>query len=351
MRLTSLGSTAVGKYKVGFRQGHLHDPARQNWSGDGPRPIRCSTWYPAVSNAVEQSIAVPPSNPLFLMGIVARDAMINQECERFPVVLLSHGTGGTAASLGWIAQALASIGYVVIGVDHHGNTASEPYRAEGFLCWWERSRDLSVVLDLLSNEDAFAGRLDTSRVACLGFSLGGYTVLSILGAITEMARFGEWAGSSQLGRGPREFPDLGSWIEPLLRDSMVFRSSWERQSVSYVDQRVVTAVALAPAPTVRAFTPDSLAGVEVPVTLMVGEADREAPMAPCAVWLNDRLPNSKLHSLGRDVGHYTLLCAGTEEGRRLEPEICIDAPGVNRQHVHQQAIQIALAAIGRDLPA
>lgn len=196
----------MGEFKVGFRVGHAYDPTRQNWSNTGPRPIRWSAWYPAVRDAVEKSRAVPPSNPLFLMGTVAYDAAINEECERFPVVLLSHGTGGTATSLGWMAQALAAAGYVVIGVDHHGNTASELYRAEGFLCWWERPRDLSVALDLLASKGIFAGQLDTSRVACLGVSLRGYTVLSILGAITEMDRFGEWAGSSQLGRGPREFP-------------------------------------------------------------------------------------------------------------------------------------------------
>ncbi|MBB3999869.1 hypothetical protein [Aureimonas pseudogalii] len=166
-----------------------------------------------------------------------------------------------------------------------------------------------------------------------------------------MDRFGRWAGSTQLGRGPREFPDLGDRIEPLRRDSAVFRSSWERQSASCLDPRVVVAVALAPAPTVRAFTPKSLAGITVPVTLMVGEDDREAPMAPCAAWLNEQLPKSELHSLGRDVGHYTLLCGGTREGRDREPEIWIDAPGVDRQAVHRRAVGLALAAIMADLPA
>lgn len=63
------------------------------------------------------------------------DAALDDQTSCFPVVLLSHGTGGTAASLGWLAHGLAAAGYVVLGVDHHGNTASEPYRAEGFLSW------------------------------------------------------------------------------------------------------------------------------------------------------------------------------------------------------------------------
>ncbi|MFC0190758.1 hypothetical protein [Aureimonas pseudogalii] len=87
------------------------------------------------------------------------------------------------------------------------------------------------------------------------------------------------------------------------------------------------------------------------MTLMAGEADQEAPMAPCAAWLNGQLPKSELHSLGRDVGHYTLLCGGTREGRECEPEIWIDAPTVDRRDVHRRAVGIALAAIGADHPA
>jgi hypothetical protein len=106
---------------------------------------------------------------------------------------------------------------------------------------------------------------------------------------------------------------------------VTFRASWERQSASNLDRRIGIAVALAPAPTVRAVIPDSLAAITTPVTIMVGEADR----------------NSQLHFLGHDVGHYTLLCVGTEEGRRLEPEICIDGSGIDRHAVHEIAIRIA----------
>lgn len=338
-------------FKVGFREGCVFDRSRQNWSNDGPRPIQWSAWYPAVPEAVEQVIAVPRKSPLFVMGRAAPDAEIHSDGERLPVVLLSHGTGGTASSLGWIAEALARIGHVVIGVNHHGNTASEPYRAEGFLCWWERPRDLSVAFDLLASEGAFADRLDTDHVACVGFSLGGYTALSLLGAITETHRFGEWARSARLEGGPREFPDLADRVEPLLRDSAAFRSSWERQSVSYWDRRMAAAIVLAPAPPVRALAPDSLAGILVPVTLMVGEADLEAPMNECARWLNERLPTSELHSLGHDVGHYTLLCTGTEKGRELESDIFIDAPSVDRQAVHQRAVRIAVKAVRSTPPS
>lgn len=337
------------RYRVGFLRGLLYDQNRPNWEGDGFRPLRWSAWYPAAEDAVEETVLLPPERPLFIMGTVAPDAELTKQGELLPVILLSHGTGGTAVSLGWLAQALAAAGCVVIGVNHHGNTASEPYKAEGFLCWWERSPDLSVALDKLSREGPFAGRLDLERVACAGFSLGGYTALSLAGAITDMEQFRTWAGATPFRNGPREFPDLGECVEPLLRQSAVFQAAWERQAASFADPRIGAVAALAPAPPIRAFTQRSLAVLGPPVTILAGGADREAPADLCAEWLHHHLPGSCLHRLGRDVGHYTLLPEATEEGRRLAPELSVDAPGVGRSAVHRHSAAIVLAAFREPL--
>ena len=42
-----------------------------------------------------------------------------------PLVLLSHGTGGSAVMLAWLGETLARAGYVVAAINHHGNTATE----------------------------------------------------------------------------------------------------------------------------------------------------------------------------------------------------------------------------------
>ena len=331
-------------FRVGFRQGAITDPARSDWSGDGARPIRWSAWYPAAECALPARMPAEPA--LFVTEPVAPDAPLNDERAAFPVVLMSHGTGGTAAELAWLAHRLAGAGFIVIGVDHHGNTASEALRPEGFLCWWERAGDLSVILDRLAEDAFFAGRLDMARVSALGFSLGGHTVLALAGAITEVARFHDWAAATGAGIGPRALPDLAAHIARLMRDSPVFRSSWERQSVSYRDPRMKAVVALAPAPPVRAFTPDSLAAVTVPVSLMVGEADHDAPAEVGAAWLYRHLPHGRLDLLGPDVGHLTLLNEGTEAGRASDPDRYIDAPGVDRRAVHDRVLRITLKALG-----
>lgn len=331
-------------FKVGFREGEASDPQRRNWSDDGPRPSRWSAWYPARNDAVEHVVTIPTASPLFVMGSVAREAPLSTDQERFPVVLLSHGTGGTASSLGWLAQHLASAGFLVIGADHHGNTASEPYRPEGFLCWWERPRDLSVILDQLMQTGPFAGRMDLERVSAAGFSLGGYTVMSLAGAITDMSHYREWAGESRFARGPREFPDVVDHIEGLLDQNPIFKASWESQTASNYDARIKSFIALAPAPT-RALTLQSLQDIHAPVTIIVGEGDTEAPADLFSVWMHEQLPRSSLHLLGRDVGHYTFLCECTEAGKDNEPALCQDQSGINRASVHEMAAGIALSAL------
>ncbi|MEM7643826.1 MAG: hypothetical protein AAF366_15030, partial [Pseudomonadota bacterium] len=131
--------------------------------------------------------STPPSG-VFDPGDVTLDAPLAPGGP-FPVTLLSHGTGGTAESLGWLARALSKAGHVVPGANQHGNTGLEPYRPEGFLCWWERAPDLSILLTRLGESDVFVGHLDMGRVSAVGFSLGGYTALALVGERTSFAAF------------------------------------------------------------------------------------------------------------------------------------------------------------------
>ena len=269
------------------------------------------------------------------MGPVAENAALSSAQNQWPVVLLSHGTGGSAQGLCWLGTHLAAKGFVVIGVSHHGNTAVEPYLPEGFLCWWERARDLTVILDLLSKHGPFAYCLDLNNVFAAGFSLGGCTVLQLAGAVTSLKLFEDWLIT--LGEphdGPREFPDLASRIPELRAKSMQYRQSVERHSDSYFDPRIKAVVALAPAPPVRSFTPESVAKIVVPMTIIVGQNDVEAPHKQCALWLKENNPSFQIELLGSDVGHHIFLPVATDIGKALEPDICCDPVGVDRVAIH-----------------
>ncbi|MCZ4279814.1 hypothetical protein O4H49_03430 [Kiloniella laminariae] len=312
-------------YSVAFREGLEVDPAREHWREAATRPLIWAAWYPSDDGH-------DPSH----------------QQDRFPVILLSHGTGGLAQSLSWLASGLASQGYICLAVSHHGNTCVEPYMAEGFICWWERARDLSVLLDRLGAKAPFSGRLDLTRVSAVGFSLGGYSVLSLLGARTRYDLFRDWLASRKIpDSGPREFPDLALSLPRLQETSEKFRQSMDRQNLSYKDGRITAAVALAPPPPVRAFEPDSLKSITVPVGILVGQNDREAPHLDCACWLKQQNPAMELQLLGKTVGHYVFLPEGTASDKAREPELFYDPEGINRKEIHKQATDFVLKIIAR----
>ena len=323
-------------YACGFTEGMLSDPSRLNWDGDGPRPVPWAAWYPVDSDAVVREYLIgEPDSPLFTMGDVAVDAQISPESQTWPLVLLSHGTGGSAQGLGWLGRSLATRGYLCLGVSHHGNSAIEPYRAEGFLCWWERAADLSFALEQVNGLERIGGRANPDLTYVVGFSLGGYTALALAGAITSVERFEDWLTANQIsGGGPKEFPDLSEHVPALLASSEQFRLSQSRGRADYGNPRLKAFVTLAPAPPVRAFEPDSVAAIDKPTLIIAGEADMEAPFEHCASWLKQRNPRFDLRSLGPEVGHYVFLCEATAHGKRVAPDICQDPATIVRKDIH-----------------
>ncbi len=323
---------------VGFRQGRFEDSARPNWDGSGPRPLSWAAWYPASEDASERALfGSPSSEPWFSIGPAARDAPVHPARPRYPVVLLSHGTGGTVMHLEWLARDLARRGFIAIGVDHHGNTTSEPYRAEGFLCWWERARDLTVLLNSIEASGAFAGHVDMGKIFVAGYSLGGCTAAALLGAVTETSRFQPSATGKDTG-GPREFPGLADHLPGLLARSAIFRESWARMRDDYRDARIKAALLLAPGRSVLGFSETSLAAIETPARIVVGGSDF---VRPGAIWLHERWRTSTLDPLATAAGHYVFLSEPTEAGRVADPDCCIDAPGIDRGSVHRHVAALA----------
>ncbi len=326
---------------VGYRVGIEHDLSRTNWQGDAARPLAWSAWYPCPHDAS----AFRLSGQFFDLGDVRKNADL-AEGRKLPVVLMSHGTGGSPEGMGWLARELAEAGLVVIGAHHHGNTANEPYLPEGFLCWWERAADLSLLLTALEKDGPFAGRLDLERVSAVGFSLGAHTVLALTGAITSMERYSEWATNFPAFQGgPREMPDAATHVPRLLQTSQPFRVSWTRQSDSFFDARIRMAIALAPPPPIRAFDPATVAAIEMPVTLITGEADKEAPSRECADWLMQTNIHFGRISVGTNVGHYMFLGLAGQLSGDDDEVLFRDEPGVSRSSVHQQVAEAIVAAI------
>ncbi len=109
-----------------------------------------------------------------------------------PIILLSHGHGNSwyLSSLngyGPLANFWAAHGFVVIQPTHLDSRVLGLRDApEGPLFWRSRVEDMRRILDQLDLIEAsvplLSGRLDRSRIAAAGHSLGGHTTSMLLGA-------------------------------------------------------------------------------------------------------------------------------------------------------------------------
>ena len=318
-------------FRVGLRRLFFEDAHRSNWDKTGPRPLLTDVWYPAAETAVESDVFIgTPAMPFFNAGRAARDA--DMASATFPLILMSHGTGGMSLQLGWLASQLASEGYIAAAVNHHGNNALEPYRAEGFLRYWERPRDLTAVLDRLLVDHDFGARINPNQIGAAGFSFGGYTVLAVAGAVTKIKLLLEAFEKSG--------SDISTIIPPEFPDPVAFRDELESitqhlsvADASYRDERVKCVFAIAPV-LGEAFPPEGLSCVKIPVKMVVGEADQMAPATPNASYFAKYIRGAEL-SILESVSHYTFLAEATEAGKRELPLFCLDPPGVNRASTHR----------------
>lgn len=317
----------------------LVDESRRAWSDVGPRPVTVQVWYPSNEGEPVDVKLGPPDAPLFVAGrFVAGAALATGR--RYPLVLLSHGTGGSALQHAWLGARLAAHGFVVAGVNHHGNNSIEPYLPEGFVLVWERAKDLTVALDQLLAHPEFGPAIDSGRVGAVGYSAGGYTVLAAAGARLDRDLFERLVTSYDA---PPEFPDLRQAL-----DVDGLRGKLAEADSCYADRRIRAVMALAPA-LGEAFTDAGLAAVRLPLSVVAGGADEIIPAERNARRIANAVPNSRLMLLP-GVGHYAFLAECTARGREVLPQLCQDPPGVDRRAVHERVAAMAVEWFREQLP-
>ncbi|OUE30647.1 Lipase 1 [Clavibacter michiganensis] len=91
-------------------------------------------------------------------------------------VVITPGFRDTHADMRWYGEALASAGYVAFTIDTLG-TLDRP---------GQREQETLAAIDYLTGSSAVAGEVDASRVAVLGYSMGGAGVLRAAQARHEL---------------------------------------------------------------------------------------------------------------------------------------------------------------------
>ncbi|MFO0139957.1 MAG: alpha/beta hydrolase, partial [Aphanizomenon sp.] len=110
-----------------------------------------------------------------------------------PVIVFSHGRGSVKTDLRYLAEHLASHGYIVAALEHPGSNKTS-FKAvnqnkkqlvapQEFL---DRPRDVSFILDELeklnqTGNSPLQGKLATNNVMIIGHSFGGGTALALAG--------------------------------------------------------------------------------------------------------------------------------------------------------------------------
>ncbi|WP_419804898.1 alpha/beta hydrolase family protein [Terriglobus sp.] len=349
----SADTARAGSFHAGVHALDLHPSGSRNWRGAAAGVLHCTVWYPADVSASETPQEFAPAGlpPLFHAGSAATNAPLAHGAAKLPLVVLSHGLGGSADQFGWLAPALARRGYLVLGVNHPGNNTLEPYTAEGALLWGERALDVSDAIDGLLADATFGAHVDASRIGAVGYSLGSETVLALAGAQVDQQRFFDYClghrSAATCGipavSNARTPEDLLAAVRASSADALL------HENESHRDARIRAVFAMAP-PLGEAYSADSFAYVNVPVTLVAGAADTLAPPASNAERFANWLPGAKIAVL-QGAGHFTFLDTCTPEGVNFAPQFCQDPPTVNRETVHTKTTGMVLAFFDRTLRA
>ena len=310
--------------------------------------VRVTVWYPAAAGAAEERIDLgPPGKPLFTVGAVAAGAAFADARPR-PVILLSHGFGGTARMMGWFGVPLARAGYVVIAVDHPGNNGLDKMTVPGAILSWDRAQDLHAALDAAKADPAIGPHLDPGRIGVSGFSAGGFTSLVSAGAHVDMTRFLAFCRAHPTDGvcAPQKEFALSTDDAQKALASPELAAEAARAGDDHAIPGVRAAFAIAPA-IVQALPPESLARIKVPVAIILGDADPVAPPETNGLVAAKAIAHAELKVLP-GVGHYDFLSTCTPAGMAAVP-IC--TAKVPQNATHQAAIDMALAFFKRTLGA
>jgi len=291
----------LGEFPVGVRTLSLVEPdmvdvlAYDAATGRAPkrnRSLEVELWYPAQPAPGAARVVYsasfpgePPSPPIefTVPGLAVRDAPLSGE--NHPLVVVSHGYSNDPVAMAWITENLASKGYVVAAIRH----ADPPITDAGKVpeVFYRRPLDIVFVADSLRKTLGTSHWIDPSRIALLGYSMGGYGVLTAGGgSIDPDSRLAQLMPGHLLG--------------PYVRGGKL------HDAVRLKGVRAIVAISPAGGG-LNAWGADGLEGITAPLLLIAGNRDHTVDYASGARAFFDAARNAPRYLLtfknaGHDIG-------------------------------------------------
>jgi len=222
---------------------------------------------------------------------------------RFPLALISHGTGGTPFVYRTLAHHLARNGFIVGLPEHPFNNRNDNSLENTVKNLEYRPRHLRMAGDWFFENEPFQGKVQPDAVSIIGHSMGGYTALAAAGGV------------------PTSLPDESPDGIP------------QRVEVT-PDSRIRSLVLLAPA-TVWFREEGALRGVTVPILMLDAEKDPHTPPYHAQIVLNGVEDPGKIqYRTVENAGHYSFLSPFPASMCHPSFPPSQDPPGFDRERFH-----------------
>lgn len=290
--------------------------------------IPAVVFYPAVAG-IKKSTAT--FGPYVVEGVMKAPIADGS----FPVVLISHGRGGSMFGHHDMAADLARQGYVVIMPNHMGDTwdTLKP-GAVGSDILLGRARQASAALTALLTSPMFIGHIDESRIGAAGFSRGGYTALLLAGAIPNFQQAVDYCHAHP--------EDQAVCADPL-DDALLAMSDVP----GLRDERIKAIFLMAPLSLM--FDEAGLKPINIPVSLYIAGMDRILIPRYNGLKIAKHIASVDQLRLIAGAGHFVFLAPCPAALMDDYAALCQDPPNIDREAIHRTVNQGALSFFNKHL--
>jgi predicted dienelactone hydrolase len=275
-------------------------------------PFPALVWYPTAAGEIAwQAGEIPVAASL--------DAPI-AEGPRFPVVLLSHGSGGSPLGHRDLATRLARDGFIVVAPTQIGDSAGRTEGRAAGRSLLDRPRQARAALDTALADPRFVSHVDPARLGMVGFSAGGYTTLVLAGARPDFVLAMAYCADHREDRGSC---GNGDPAQQLSQEA----AAWQPPLPPGFKAIVLMDPLAIP------FDAEGLAAVRMPTLLFRPASDDYLKATRNAAALVTELPQPPLE-VTVPGSHFVFLDPCPAALVETRPELCRDAPGIDRVAIH-----------------